>query len=74
MKLLLHLGRAAHLHQSVGLRQVLAQGVLSFDLEPDGSAVYSNGSAIYRVDRSGTRTLVLSRGSRCGRTTWGPPS
>jgi len=28
--------------------EILAKGVLSFDLEPDGSIVFSDGSAIYR--------------------------
>jgi hypothetical protein len=33
--------------------EVLAKGVLSFDLEPDGAAVYSNGSAIFSRKPSG---------------------
>jgi hypothetical protein len=32
-----------------GPAEVLAKGVLSFDLEDDGSIVYSNGSAIFRL-------------------------
>ena len=31
-----------------GPAEVLAKGVLSFDLEEDGSVLYSNGSAIFR--------------------------
>jgi hypothetical protein len=31
-----------------GSVEVLAKGVLSFDLEPDGGVIYSNGAAIYR--------------------------
>ena len=34
--------------QSAAGKQVLAKGVLSFDLAPDGSVLYSNGSAIHR--------------------------
>jgi len=34
--------------------EVVAKGVLSFDLYPDGSVLYSNGSAIYRADHSGS--------------------
>ena len=33
--------------------QVLAKGVLSYDLAGDGSLIYSNGSAIYRLDPTG---------------------
>jgi hypothetical protein len=33
--------------------EILAKGVLSFDLAPDGSIVYSNGSAIFRRSPSG---------------------
>jgi len=36
--------------QAAGVEaEVLAKGVLSFDLAPDGSVVYSNGSAIHRI-------------------------
>jgi hypothetical protein len=36
-----------------GSLEVLAKGVLSFDLEPGGSVVYSNGTAIYRRTADG---------------------
>jgi hypothetical protein len=42
-----------------GGEQTLADGVLSFDLAPDGSIVYSTGNAIYRLTDSGERTLIL---------------
>ena len=33
--------------------QVLAKGVVSYDLAEDGSLIYSNGSAIYRLGPQG---------------------
>jgi len=33
--------------------EVLAKGVLSFDLAADGSLLYSNGTAVFRLDPSG---------------------
>jgi hypothetical protein len=36
-----------------GNTEVLAKGVLAFDLESDGAVVYSNGAAIYRRDGNG---------------------
>jgi hypothetical protein len=33
--------------------EVLAKGVLAYDLAPDGSVVYSNGSAIFLLDPTG---------------------
>jgi hypothetical protein len=39
---------------------VLARGVLAFDLAPDGGLVYSNGSAVFRLDPSGTTTRLLT--------------
>jgi hypothetical protein len=42
-----------------GEAQVLARGVLSFDLAPDGSIVYSNGSAIFQLDPGGTPARLL---------------
>lgn len=36
--------------QSAAGKQVLAKGVLSFDVAPDGSILYSNGSAVHRLD------------------------
>jgi hypothetical protein len=38
--------------------EVLARGVLSFDLCDDGRIVYTNGAAIYLLDRDGGRTRV----------------
>ena len=35
--------------------EVLARGVLSFDLCDDGAVVYTNGAAIYRLDADGSR-------------------
>jgi len=42
-----------------GSPQVLATGVLSFDLAEGGSVVYSNGSAVFRLDPSGTSTRLV---------------
>lgn len=43
-----------------GPEEVVARGVLAFDLAPDGSVVYSNGSAIQVLDPSGrARRLVV---------------
>ncbi|HJQ70494.1 MAG TPA: hypothetical protein VKA70_16060, partial [Blastocatellia bacterium] len=43
-----------------GASQSLVKGVLSFDLPSDGSIVYSNGSAIFRMDKGGaTERLVV---------------
>jgi len=42
-----------------GPAEVLAKGVLSFDLEEDGSVLFSNGSAIFRVEDSRKPVLVL---------------
>ena len=38
---------------STGKAEVIAKGVLSFDLYADGSVLYSSGSAIYRADKTG---------------------
>jgi hypothetical protein len=35
------------------LPEVVAQGVLGFDVAADGSIVYTNGNAIYGIDRAG---------------------
>lgn len=32
----------------------MAEGVLCYDLYQDGSILYSNGSAIYRIDQKGS--------------------
>lgn len=39
---------------SIAKEEVVANGVLSFDLYPDGSVLYSNGSAIYCRDMNGS--------------------
>lgn len=39
--------------------EVVARGVLAYDIAPDGSIVYSNGSAINLVDSKGARTRIL---------------
>lgn len=44
---------------AAGPPEVLAKGVLSFDLYPDGSVLYSNGSAIYRLGPQGKNERVL---------------
>jgi hypothetical protein len=49
--------------QSPAGKDVLAKGVLSFDLARDGSAVYSNGSAVHRIDPDGQRRERLLVGS-----------
>jgi hypothetical protein len=36
-----------------GVEKVLAKGVLAYDLAPDGSVLYSNGSAIFLMDAQG---------------------
>ncbi len=41
-------------------REVIAKGVLSFDLCPDGSVLYSNGSAVFHRDAQG-RTERLAK-------------
>jgi len=38
--------------------EVVAKGVLSFDVYADGSVLFSNGSGIYRLDRQGTRETL----------------
>ena len=42
-----------------GPAEVQAKGVLSYDLEEDGSVLYSNGSAIFRVEDSRKPVVVL---------------
>lgn len=41
-----------------GDEQVLARNVLAYDLGPDHSAVYTNGSAVYVLDSAGARHKV----------------
>src|SRR6185503_5267171 len=41
-----------------GAVQVLASGVLSFDVADDGAVVYTNGSAVYLIDAAGMRTRL----------------
>jgi hypothetical protein len=43
-----------------GAEEVIAKGVLAYDLAPDGSLVYSNGNAIFLRDPQGkSRRLVV---------------
>jgi hypothetical protein len=49
--------------QSADGKQVLAKGVLSFDLAADGSVLYSNGSAVYRLDHGAARADRLLVGA-----------
>jgi hypothetical protein len=41
------------LRQAGGATQVIARGVLSFDLASEGSVLYSHGSAVFRLDSNG---------------------
>jgi hypothetical protein len=42
--------------------EVVAKGVLSFDLFEDGSIIYSNGNAIWRTGaKGGTERVVVAR-------------
>jgi hypothetical protein len=41
-------------HKDSSNEEVVAKGVLCYDLYSDGSVLYSNGSGIYRVDRKGS--------------------
>ena len=41
-----------------GQENVIAKGVLAYDLAPDGSIVFTNGSAIYMIDAAGKRTRL----------------
>lgn len=36
-----------------GTQQTLAEGVLAFDVDPDGRLIYTNGRAIFRLSESG---------------------
>jgi hypothetical protein len=38
--------------------ETIAKGVLAYDLTPDGSVVYSNGSAIFHLDSKGQTTRI----------------
>jgi hypothetical protein len=42
-----------------GVAEVIAEGVLSFDLGEDGTIVYTNGSAIYAIHPDGHIERVL---------------
>ena len=45
--------------QPDGSQEVLARGVLSFDLCDDGSVLYSNGSAIFHLAPGTAPTRLL---------------
>ncbi|MGA7938087.1 MAG: hypothetical protein WCA35_31350 [Kovacikia sp.] len=42
-----------------GTPEVLAEGILSYDLATDGTIVYTNGSAVYAIYPDGTRERLL---------------
>lgn len=44
------------IRQTQAGQKVLANGILSFDIAPDGSVLYSNGRAVHRIDSDGART------------------
>lgn len=44
-----------------GQEDVLAKGVLSFDLRSDGSILYSDGATAYRLEKEGSR-VQLAKG------------
>jgi hypothetical protein len=44
------------MRQSSAGKEVVANGVLSFDIAPDGSVLYSNGRAVYCIDPDSPRT------------------
>jgi hypothetical protein len=46
--------------KSDGTDETLASHVVSFDLCPDGSVVYTNGAAVYHLDAAGERTEVCA--------------
>jgi hypothetical protein len=39
--------------------EVIARGVLSFDRQPDGTILYSNGSAVFRLKADGSSERIL---------------
>jgi hypothetical protein len=45
--------------RSGGDPETLAKGVLAYDIAPDGSVIFSNGSAIYRLDSNGRQDRLL---------------
>jgi hypothetical protein len=45
---------------SAGQPEVVAKGVLAFDLCADGSVIYSNGSAIFAADKQGRSNRILT--------------
>jgi hypothetical protein len=49
--------------QSPSSKQVVAKGVLSFDLAPDGSVLYSNGSSVHRLQADNARPERILVGS-----------
>jgi hypothetical protein len=46
-------------HDSAGAESTLAKGVVAFDIGTDGSIIYTNGNAIYRLDENGSPKLIL---------------
>ena len=54
---------------SNGRKEVLAKGVLSFDIDRDGSLLYSNGSAIHRIGPGGGQAERILVGKMIGQVT-----
>ena len=44
------------IRQTPAGQRVLGSGIVSFDIAPDGSVLYSNGRSVHRVDPDGVRT------------------
>ena len=44
-----------------GMPEVLAKSVLAYDLAPDGSVVYTNGSGVYKIRADGNGGWVKAR-------------
>jgi hypothetical protein len=58
---------------SDGATEVLATGVLSFDIAMDGSILYSNGSSIRCITPTGSRSERILVGSMIEQVTALPP-
>jgi hypothetical protein len=56
--------------ESGGSKDLVAKGVLSFDLAADGSVVYSNGSAVHRVPADGGRRERVLVGTMIEQVAW----
>ena len=49
-----------HQHAPTGETKVLAGGVLAYDVGPDGTIVYTNGSALFLLHPNGRKEHVLN--------------